>query len=538
MSSKAIREKKDDGRPAYHWTTPAELSPSLTRDAEPTGPRLFGAVGLALVVFGGVALLVHLSGRTSSWVGPTWGGLATLAGLGGLLLHAAGDSDLQIRRAYMSFAYLVLALGALLSVVPYKGPAFGLFLPYGLCLLLVGLLFQMAFVRNEVEAKTRDYALYALGGVGALLALAGFVGGNISTSFLLPNGLLMVAAGFVFLWAFVGLKGVTDDTGYYAALGVGALGALAALLALARSMPHILSQTDAFARRGWLAGSAPYLMPNGLVLLGGGLAYLALALFMTSERPFVIMTRRQLGAYFYSPIAYFMLLLFALVACLYFGQFVGDRLLDPMTNRPKTGVPEPIILSYFFSLIPIFCLVFVVPVLTMNLLSEENRSGTLEMTLTAPQEETTIVLSKFAAALFLFMMTWVPWGLFLVALRVGGGNPFDYQPFLAWLIVLLFTGAGFVSMGVFFSSLTKNQLTAAVFTFVGMLLLVVLFLAKQQMTSQDALWYKVFSRVSFLDLWLEALDGKLAVSQLFYHLSVTVFWLFLSVKVLESRKWR
>lgn len=537
MSSKAITEQREGPRQGQRWHAPAELSPSVTQDTEPFWARLAGAFGLALLVFGGVALIVQMTGRTS-WVGATWGSLCVFFGLGLLLFHAASDADLQVRRAYMIFGYLWLAAGVLISIIPYRGPVGAHFLPYGLVALGMGLLFLLAFVRNEVEDRVRDMALYVLGGVGAATALVGFGYSNIEGSFLLPNGLLLILLGFFFLWAFAGLRGMSDDLGYKAALAIGALGALAVLVALARSMPHWLAQTNVFAGRGWLAGAAPYLMPNGIVLVISGLLYVGLSLGLTSDQPYVVMTRRQLGAYFNSPVAYFMLVMFSVVACFSFGNYVLDWLWDGFTNKPATAVPEPIIRPLFFNLVPVFCLVFVVPVLTMNLLSEEHRTGTLEMTLTTPQEETTIVLAKFTAALFLFLLTWVPWAMYLVALRVGGGQPFDYQPFLAWLIVLVFTGAGFVSMGLFFSSLTKNQLTAAVFTFVGMLILVGVFLLMETPQNQGSFWYKVSNQVSFLFLWRDSLRGQLAVYQLFYHLSVTAFWLFLTVKVLESRKWR
>ena len=68
-----------------------------------------------------------------------------------------------------------------------------------------------------------------------------------------------------------------------------------------------------------------------------------------------------------------------------------------------------------------------VPVLTMRLFSEEHRTGTLEMMLTAPVEETVVVLSKFLAALILFLIVWLPWGLYLVSLRCVGGSAFDYR---------------------------------------------------------------------------------------------------------------
>ena len=531
MSSKATTEKRDDARRGPRWQAPTELSPSVVREAEPFWVRMAGALGLAFLVFGGVALTVHQLGR-SSWVGPTWAGLTCVAGLGLLLLHAASDADLQIRRAYMVLGFAGLLAGAVATLLPYQGPVGHWFLPHGAVGLSLGLLFLMAFLRNETDEDVRSRALYVVGGLGAAMAVAGFVLGSVKPEFLFSPAVLLAVLGLVFLWVFVGQRGVTDDHGYYAALGVGVLGAAAAVIALGRSVPEWL------AGRGWVSTAAPYFMPNGLVLTACGLLYVALAVGLVSEKPFVVMTRRQLASYFHSPIAYFVILLFAVVACFQFGQFVLERLWDPFTNRPSQGVPEPIIRPYFLNLVSIFSLVFIVPVLTMSLLSEEKRTGTLEMTLTAPQEELTVVLSKFVAALLLFVLTWAPWGLFLIALRVSGGQPFDYQPFLAWTIVLVFTGAGFVGMGLFFSSLTKNQLTAAVLTFVGMLLLVGLFLLKETALTQGSLWHKVFSRVSFIDIWWESLDGRLAVSQLFYHASVAVFWLFLTVKVLESRKWR
>src|SRR5262249_23025006 len=156
--------------------------------------------------------------------------------------------------------------------------------------------------------------------------------------------------------------------------------------------------------------------------------------------------------YFNSPIAYFLLLLFSLVAAFQFLIFVTGQLIEPIAFRSASGalavqvatVPEPIVRGYLIALVPVFCLVIVVPALTMGLRAEENRTGTLEMTLTAPQDESTVVLGKFVAALLMFLLTWAPWAAFLVALRIGGGEPFDYQPFLAWVLALVMSGAGFV----------------------------------------------------------------------------------------------
>src|SRR5437879_3140322 len=130
---------------------------------------------------------------------------------------------------------------------------------------------------------------------------------------------------------------------------------------------------------------------------------------------------------------------------------------------------EPIIRFYFIAWWPVITTIFIVPVLTMRLLSEEQRTGTLEVLFTAPVGETVVVLSKFLASWIFFMLTWVPWGLFLVALRVEGGQPFEYRPLLSFYIAMACSGAAFLAMGLFFSSLTRNQIVSAILTFVGML---------------------------------------------------------------------
>jgi ABC-type Na+ efflux pump permease subunit len=174
----------------------------------------------------------------------------------------------------------------------------------------------------------------------------------------------------------------------------------------------------------------------------------------------------------------------------------------------------------------------------MRLLSEEQRVGTLEVLLTAPVNEWTVVLSKFFAALIFYLLAWLPWGVFLVALRVFSGEAFDYRPLLSFAITFTCTGAGFVAAGLFCSSMTRNQIIAAVFTFVIMLAHtgthLIRYFARIPETSG---WMEVLTYVSYLDLWLLSLQGLMAPRFLVFHLSLAVFFLFLSVKVLEARKW-
>jgi len=180
-----------------------------------------------------------------------------------------------------------------------------------------------------------------------------------------------------------------------------------------------------------------------------------------------------------------------------------------------------------------------VPVLTMRLLSEEKRTGTLEVLLTAPVDETAVVVSKFLAACIMYMAMWLPFGLLLIYLRLAGGSEFDYRPLFSFTIGLAATSAAFVSMGVFFSSLTRSQIASGVLTCAGMIVLTIIFLVNSVVSSSSpsSAWVTVLKHVSYIDVWIDTLDGRLLPRQLLFFLSMTVIWLFGSIKVLEARKW-
>src|SRR5204862_6375823 len=95
--SKAITEKHED--PGQRWGPGVELAPSVVREDEPTVARTLGLIGAALVIFGGIALILNLTGQTNR-VGVGWASVFLALGTIGLLSHAAYDRDLQVRRLY------------------------------------------------------------------------------------------------------------------------------------------------------------------------------------------------------------------------------------------------------------------------------------------------------------------------------------------------------------------------------------------------------------------------------------------------------
>jgi hypothetical protein len=525
---------------------PRETAPSIVRADEPRFARWVGMVGLFLVALAVMSLGVRAA-RGTSLLGPVL--LTGMLGIGltCLLFHAARDSDPQVRRTYGLLGSVMLAIAVAMSLLPRNGVIGSHFLPYGLIFGVLALLFLLAFLRSEEVGVWRTCALGGLGFMGLALPLIGIAGGNISETFLLggksgeailpPFGLLLSILGLFYAWAYIAVEGLGGDRGYRAALGLGVIGAVTVLVALGRSI-----LPPGFHALGWIiARPDNFLMPSGLVLSTIGLLFLGLSVGMCSDRSLVVLTRRELAAFFYSPVAYFVLLGFSLMGWFAFWIFI--RTLFSHAIRTMQPVEEPIVAYYLWSFIPVVILVLLgIPVLTMRLLSEEQRTGTLEVLLTVPLSETSIVISKFLAVFILYLVLWLPWGLFLIALRVEGGQPFEYRPLLSFLMALASTGAGFLAMGLFFSSLTRNQIISAVLTALGILFFTLPGLmgdAMRQGASADSVWNTVLTHISYVDYWHSSLrEGLLSPKFALFHLSAAVFWLFLTVKVLESRKWR
>lgn len=533
MPSEAITTGREDVPPPGDWKPAQESAPSVMRQDEPRVARIVGTWGLMFTGLGGLILL--LAKANPSWsmrISPFWASLFVEFGLFGLLYHAAVDSDMQLRRAYGAFGAFLLVLGALLPFITFKGET-GAFYFYALCCLTLALLFLLAFRRHETDAYLLDLSLRGFGAAGAVMALVAFIGSNIWVNWSIRYGLPLGTLGLAYLWACIYLLGPDTEKGNRAALAVGVAGLLVFLVALGRSIvPRLL-----FSWGMMKSSPGHYMVPGGLVLMSLGLLYLGSCVLVCSERPFVVLLRREIEAFIFSPIFYFLMLGCTVVAGLQFWLFLRYAITPP-DRGPRLF--EPVLQPYFLGIVAILFLPLIVAALSMRLVSEEKRSGTLEVLLTAPVNETTVVLSKFLACLLFYMFTFVPWLLLAVVLRYVGKEPFDYNPILSMLIAQLFMASSFLSLGLCFSSLTRNQILAAVFTVAVMLAwLAGVYLAQEELKASDpqSLWLPILRHFSFLDFWADSLKGVLVPRLLLFYASMTVFWLFLSTKVLEARRW-
>jgi len=512
------------------WQPPSERAPSYTRPQEPTLIRVVGMVGIVAAVIGTMAIGFILAGRPSRFVGVFWGSLLLETGLLAMLLHAASDRDTQIRRTYTVFGFLLLAAGIVLSLLAIHT---GSYLVWGFPCLIGALLFLTVSNRHEDNADWRNSTTLTLGAAGAALALTGFIGGNIG-QFLTPVGLLLGVLGLAYLCCFVVSRGVSDNLGYWGGVAMGAVGVIAFLVALGRSViPSLLHSWH------WTqAMPAHYFLPNGFLLIALGLVYAAASAMLCSDNRLLVMTRRELASFFYSPVAYIALLVWTVVGGLEFMPLV-ERLVNV---DPRNPVVEPVVGYYFLSWLVVIGIIFVVPMLTMRLLSEEKRSGTLEVMLTAPIDEVSLVLSKFLAASIFFVLLSLPWGIYLLSLRIGAGQPFDYMPLLSFTVVNLAIGAGLMAMGLFFSSVTQHQVISFALTFVMMLALTAAFLfldrgPEAASTSHQSVTQTILRHISYIQLWISSLTGQLQFKYVVFHLTMAVLWLFATVKVLDIRKW-
>lgn len=528
MATRSIRPTDDM---LAGWQSLPERAPSVMREDKPTIARTLALIGFFLIAVGAIAMVVPLlnEGREPErrWtyiIGPTWGLVFATGGLALILFHAFADWEVQFRRLYGFFAIVFLLGGAILRVIPIKTAGVvgvrelgAWFLPYGVPMMALAFVLILAVLRHETDAFWRALLMRLLGAFGVVMILAGVGVGLARADFVPGEGIVLILLGTMFLSGFIGMQGIGSDVGHYFGLALGFLAVGVFVLATLRSTT-----------------ARDYFIPSGLTLIAVSVVHFALALGICSDHPFVVLTRRELAAFFYSPIAYFVLLVSTVVAGILFLLIMS--FVFRIAMRGDT-VFEPVVAHYLGNVFPVIIQMIVVPVLTMRLVSEEKRSGTMEMLLTVPVNEVSVVLSKFIAVWIFWLVTWLPYFLFLVALRIVGGEEFDYRPVLAFSLALAATGGGFLAMGLFFSTITRNQVIAALLAFVGMMVQLS-FHVFQNLADQSSVWHDIFHYLSFYDLWISFLEGTFAPRYLVFHLSAMVFFLYLSVKVLEARKWK
>ncbi len=246
--------------------------------------------------------------------------------------------------------------------------------------------------------------------------------------------------------------------------------------------------------------------------------------------------RREFSAYFLSPIAYVVLAVFLAVT----GHLFYLTFLQLTAQGPK-GIEFPMQLMLGDEKFWLVYL-FIPPLLTMRLFAEERSTGTLEMLMTVPLRDWQVVLSKYLACLAFYVVLWLPTLIYLPVLLDLDWQTWqariDLQPVLSSYLGLALAGAMFLALGLFVSSLVRSQMVAALVSLVLSLLFIVAAFWRPEMDT-GSLPYRVLYFFSVpLHFHRDFSRGLIDSRHLVLYVSVALFCLFLTVRSLESRRWR
>jgi ABC-2 type transport system permease protein len=232
-----------------------------------------------------------------------------------------------------------------------------------------------------------------------------------------------------------------------------------------------------------------------------------------------IIAKRELGAYFKSPVAYVVLSLFLIISggLFFFGSFfvAGNASMDG-----------------FFGVMPLL-MVFICPAIAMRLIAEERGSGSIEMLLTMPVRDSEVVLGKYLAALLVLAV-----GLVLTlpfAFTVAELGPLDSGPVVGSYLGTLLLGGTYLAIGLVGSAVTKNQVVAVI---VGWAICMALWLMGFLATAAGPVLGPIMQYASPAYQFTKISRGVIELRNVVYYLSAIGICLVISIQVLESRKWR
>jgi ABC-2 type transport system permease protein len=250
-------------------------------------------------------------------------------------------------------------------------------------------------------------------------------------------------------------------------------------------------------------------------------------------QPFITLVRRELGSHFLSLTGY---VIIATVLLL-----LGFSIIDLVTKLNSTPTDAPITEVFYMTVYFWILLLLTTPVITMRTFALEKFSGTFETLMTTPVSDLQVVLAKFLGSLIFYILAWLPLIAYMLLLKGYIRNPgtaLDAGTLLCTFAGIVLIGAVYISMGCFASSITKSQLIAAAVSYaigLGLFLLSLRSLVPVPTGSWDA---EFFSHLAMTEHMQDFARGTVELSSLVYYLTLTSLFLFLTWKVVESRRWK
>ena len=249
-------------------------------------------------------------------------------------------------------------------------------------------------------------------------------------------------------------------------------------------------------------------------------------------RAFLTLTRRELAGFFVSLTGY------VIIAAVAFQ--VGLSFVILLNNLNGEGTPMPITEIFYVTAFFWLILLLSAPVITMRLFALEKSSGTFETLMTTPVGDLQVVLAKFFAAMIFYMLMWLPLlGCILVVqhyTRETAG--FDTGIALSTYLGIFLVGCLYMSLGCFASALTRSQIIAAMVSFVIGITLFLLSFLSEQINLGNTWGAKALGYVAMREQMRDFTRGIIDTRYVVFYLSLTVFFLFLTYRVIESRRWK
>jgi ABC-2 type transport system permease protein len=225
---------------------------------------------------------------------------------------------------------------------------------------------------------------------------------------------------------------------------------------------------------------------------------------------------KEVKSYFYSPIAYILIGLFILITSIFFWPNLIYRSADFNGTLSTMG----------------FILIFIIPVLTMRILAEDRKNGTEVVLITSPVSLIEVVVGKYLATLFVYLILTVITFVYPI-IQIAFGGQFTVQ-LVGGYIGFFLLGASFIAVGIFASSLTENQVVAVVIGFVSLL---IMWIADSIGSMAGGITAKILNWFSLISRYEDFNKGILALSPIVYYLSFIAVFLFITVRVIEKRRW-
>jgi ABC-2 type transport system permease protein len=247
-------------------------------------------------------------------------------------------------------------------------------------------------------------------------------------------------------------------------------------------------------------------------------------------RAFWPIYKRELFALFVTPLAWALIVVFLIVQGMHFFLLV-----DHLSRQFDVTSDETPLAAFFGNTVLLYLVLFVlVPPMTMRLLAEERRSGTIESLMTAPVSSSAVVLAKYAAVLTTYVAMWAPTALYLVIL--GRTGELDWRTAGSAYLGVLLAGAGYLSVGLCASALTKSQLIAMVST--ALVLLFLFILGMGEFVARDGTaMHDVGAHVSVWAAMNDFASGVIDSRRLVFYGTLTVLPLYVATRAVDAWRW-